>query len=312
MPILPKISCCAVVVTYHPEDALVDAVRLLAGQVERVVVVDNASGEEYEPLLAAVGHQDTCVVIRNCANLGIGAGFNAGIRYALQAGYDWVATFDQDSRIPEGYFTALLTSLQACPDAERVALVAPRLRDPVTGLAGSHGGNARGALYEEVPVTISSGSLLRCALFAHVGLFDEELFMDYVDHEYCLRLRKAGFILLESTIAVLEHRIGATSRHAILGMSVKVTNHSPLRRYYMTRNRLVLYRKYGARFTAWAVNDAWCMLKELLGIALFERQRAEKFGMVALGIKHAIAGRLGSLHEERLKREEEKPTCRRS
>lgn len=287
--------CCAVIVTYHPPADLAEAVRRLAGQVDSVVVVDNASGEEYAPQLESIASMERCTLVRGSRNLGIAAGFNAGVRLALEAGYDWVATFDQDSRIPAGYFDALLATLHAHPDPSRVALLAPRLKDPVTGLHGSHGSGLCGVPYEEVPVTISSGCLLRSSVFGKVGLFDEALFMDYVDHEFCLRLRGAGYLLLESTLAVLEHRIGATSRHAILGRPVKVTNHSPLRRYYMTRNRLVLYRRYGTRFASWALNDFCCMLKELAGVILFEQEKTEKVRMMLLGMFHGVMGRLGPL-----------------
>lgn len=298
MPIASIFDCCAVIVTYRPPVDLVESVRRLAEQVDSVVVVDNGSGEEYAPLLETISQMARCTLIRNSCNQGIGAGFNAGIRLALQAGHAWIATFDQDSRIPMGYFVALLQSMQAHPNASRVALVAPRLKDPVTGLAGSHGSGQAGTPYEEVPVTISSGCLLRREVFKKVGLFDEALFMDYVDHEHCLRLRAAGYLLIESTLVVLEHRIGATSRHAILGIPVKVTNHSPLRRYYMTRNRLVLCRRYACRFASWAFNDFRCMLKELVGVLLFEQQKSEKIGMMLLGVMHALSGRLGPLYAD--------------
>jgi len=298
-----EFHCCAVIVTYHPPADLAEAVRRLTGQVDSVVVVDNASGEEYAPQLESIGRMERCTLVRSSRNLGIAAGFNAGVRLALEAGYDWVATFDQDSKIPAGYFAALFATLQAHPDASRVALLAPRLKDPVTGLHGSHGSGLTATLYEEVPVTISSGCLLRSAVFGKAGLFDEALFMDYVDHEYCLRLRSAGYLLLESTVALLEHRIGATSRHAILGRQVKVTNHSPLRRYYMTRNRLVLYRRYGTRFASWALNDFCCMLKELVGVILFEQGKTEKMRMMLLGMFHGLSGRLGPLQGDAPARE---------
>jgi rhamnosyltransferase len=126
-------------------------------------------------------------------------------------------------------------------------------------------------------------------------MFAEELFIDYVDHEFALRMRQAGYILLEATAIFLEHRIGATTRHTILGMPVKVTNHPPQRRYYMTRNRLLLYWHYGRRFPAWAINDFICMMKELVGIVLFEEQKIAKLRMMLLGMAHCLTGRRGPL-----------------
>jgi len=289
---------CGVIVTYNPDCSITQNVRALLPQVGMVLVVDNGSSERSLPYLAELQTYDNVTLICNGANLGIAAAFNIGIRKAGEAGCRWLATFDQDSLAPAGFIASLLATVEQCPFKDQVALIAPRLQDPVTGLSGSHGSKVEAVPFEEVPVTISSGCLLRYEVFEQAGLFDETLFIDYVDHEYCLRLRMAGYRLLESTSAVLEHRIGATTRHAILGMPVKVTNHSPLRRYYMTRNRLLLYWRYGGRFPAWAAKDCICMMKELIGVVLFEEQKIAKLGMMLLGLAHSLAGRRGPLSSD--------------
>lgn len=288
-------NVCGVIVTYNPDCSITDNVLALLPQVAMVFVVDNGSSESSLAYLSELHTFDNVTLIRNGANLGIAAAFNIGVRKAGEAGCRWVATFDQDSRVPAGFIALLLATLEQCPFKDQVALIAPLLQDPVTGLSGSHGSKGERVPFEEVPVTISSGCLLRYEAFERAGLFDEALFIDYVDHEYCLRLRSAGFRLIESKSAVLEHRIGATTRHAILGMPVKVTNHLPLRRYYMTRNRLLLYWRYGRHFPVWAVNDCFCMLKELVGIVLFEEQKMEKLAMMLLGFVHCLTGRRGQL-----------------
>jgi len=92
--ITTEFHCCAVIVTYHPPADVAEAVRRLVTQIDSVVVVDNASGEEYAPLLESISRIERCTLIRNRCNLGIGAGFNAGVKLDLLTGYDWVATFD--------------------------------------------------------------------------------------------------------------------------------------------------------------------------------------------------------------------------
>lgn len=289
---------CGVIVTYNPDCSIRENVRALLPQVGSVIVVDNGSTGSSMACLLELQSWDNVTLISNGANLGIATAFNIGIRKAGETGCQWLATFDQDSLAPAGFIASLLATAEQCPFHDQVALIAPRLHDPVTGLSGSHGSKGESVAFEEVPVTISSGCLLRYEAFEKAGLFDEALFIDYVDHEYCLRLRRAGFRLIESKSAVLEHRIGATTRHAILGIPVKVTNHSPLRRYYMTRNRLLLYWRYGRYFPIWAVNDCFCMLKELVGIVLFEEQKSAKLAMMLLGLVHCLTGRRGPLSSD--------------
>jgi len=286
---------CGVIVTYNPDCSITQNVRALLPQVDMVLVIDNGSSGSSLACLAELQAWDKVTLVCNGTNLGIAAAFNIGIRKAGEAGCQWLVTFDQDSLAPAGFVASLRATLEQCPFKDQVALIAPRLQDPVTGLSGSHGSKGESVPFEEVPVTISSGCLLRYEVFETAGLFDEALFIDYVDHEYCLRLRRSGYRLLEAKSAVLEHRIGATTRHAILGVPVKVTNHLPLRRYYMTRNRLLLYWRYGRHFPAWAANDCLCMMKELVGIVLFEEQKMAKLAMMLLGLVHCLTGRRGPL-----------------
>jgi rhamnosyltransferase len=112
----------AVVVTYHPDAAVLENVRLLTEQVGKVIVVDNASAGASAGTVSALEKMPGVWLIRNAANLGIAAAMNTGIRHALADGYPWIATFDQDSTVPNQYFEELLGACASCPAAEWVSL----------------------------------------------------------------------------------------------------------------------------------------------------------------------------------------------
>src|SRR5207247_5575398 len=116
----PPPIVCALVITYRPPSSLLANLEKLRRQVKEVVLIDNGSGPESAPLLVTAERSAGIRVIRNQTNLGIAAALNQGIRHAIEAGYPWVATFDQDSTVTAGFFTAMFSALEAGPDKERV------------------------------------------------------------------------------------------------------------------------------------------------------------------------------------------------
>src|SRR5271170_4637319 len=102
---LPLIS--AVVVAYRPDVVLLENLRRLLNQIPEVIVVDNGSDGASAQVIEAAGNLAGVQLIRNSFNLGIATALNMGIRQALQSGSPWIATFDQDSAIPDGYFEKL-------------------------------------------------------------------------------------------------------------------------------------------------------------------------------------------------------------
>jgi rhamnosyltransferase len=288
---------CAIIVTYNPEPQLVSNVIALAGQVEDIVIVDNASGADGLQVVLEAAKIERVSVISNTENLGIAAALNRGVRFALDRGYPWIATFDQDSTAPEGFIKALFAAWNACQFHNTVALVSPRYRDRHTNRISSHAVEEPDGNFGEVATTMTSGNLVRCDVFTVAGFFDEALFIDCVDHEFCLRLRSRGYRLIESVDAVLMHSLGRMTLHTVAGRVFKVFNHSPLRRFYNARNRVLLYRRYGSAFFGWLCRDLLNFCKEITGIILFESNAGAKVGAIARGVVHGLSGKTGKYGE---------------
>src|SRR5690606_22933163 len=97
---------------------------------------------------------------------------------------------------------------------------------------------------------ITSGTLLNLKSFVHVGKFDERLFIDGVDDEYCFRLQKSGYKVIQFENILLNHRLGKEVQVRNFGVGRKVTRNvfSAIRLYYMVRNYHLILKEYGKQF----------------------------------------------------------------
>jgi len=126
-----------------------------------------------------------------------------------------------------------------------------------------------------------------------VGGFDERLFIDYVDHDFCLKLHRRGFRVLQATAAQLLHSLGSMDRRLLVVKRINVTHHVAVRRYYISRNRLVLWQRYRRQEPVWVLRDVRRFFSEAVYMLLFEREVSKKLRMMARGIRDALNGRLG-------------------
>lgn len=120
---------------------------------------------------------------------------------------------------------------------------------------------------KEVSTVITAGSMIPLKIFQLVGPFREELFIDYVDIEYCLRARLQGVRIRQCVEVGMAQPIGQ-SQKTIWGELRSV--HSPSRTYYFFRNSLAVAREYAWRFPGFAIWAGWQQFKTLVKIIFFE------------------------------------------
>jgi rhamnosyltransferase len=101
--------------------------------------------------------------------------------------------------------------------------------------------------YKEVVHAITSGSIINTTICKRLNGFEEKLFIDDVDFEYCYRCVIAGYKIIQLSNIYLNHSLG-TQREAgyfsVLGKSGR-SIHSPFRIYYMVRNFFFVSTIYG-------------------------------------------------------------------
>jgi rhamnosyltransferase len=145
----------------------------------------------------------------------------------------------------------------------------------------------------DVSMVITSGSLVNTVDFGSLGGFDEGFFIDYVDTDFCLRCRAAGWRIAVSADARLEHHLGRRETRELAGMVFHPTNHPPLRHYYIARNRVAMIRRHGWREIHWLSFEGAATGLWLFRVLAFERQKITKLRAMVLGTWDGLLGRFG-------------------
>jgi rhamnosyltransferase len=287
---LSAVSVCAVFVTYFPDVGFVERLRQLVPQVAKVVIIDNTSAKSSAlDMKRLVDEFPQVAVVENRANKGIAAALNQGLDFAASEGYEWILTLDQDTRCHPEMVPTLLRVSETCQPKPLV--IGSNYFDPQANKTKVPNGHQDGDYLEQKTV-ITSGSLIDVRMARSIGGFREDFFIDQVDHEFCLRARAHGHVIVISRKPVMTHSVGRLGgvRLPFLGI---LPNHPPVRKYYIARNTVVTVSNY------WRTEPAWCarrLVRLLLGfieMALLEQQRARKAYAFVCGVNDALHKQMG-------------------
>jgi rhamnosyltransferase len=286
MPDVTIRDIAAVVVLYRPEPEALANIRMTASQVDHVFAVDNTEQPDSDFIESLRTVPDLTYVPLG-DNLGIATALNTGVGLARDAGYSWALTMDQDSVPEKDMVAALARCASSCDEWTPIGTIAPRRWDGVHQEGDPFTG-CRSML-----TVITSGSLLDIAVWDDLGRFDDSLFIDQVDHDLCLRMHEHGFAVLRCGEAGMAHPIGETRKHRFL-LTVYTSNHSPLRRYYITRNRFIVAQRHRASSPKFWNREMRAQKRELAKIVLFEDHKIAKLRMSWRGYrdyKRGVTGR---------------------
>lgn len=289
-------NCCAICVTYNPDLQLLQkVVSACAKQVDRLYVVDNGSQKDIAPLLVRFANIEGIFLAQN---EGIAAALNRAIKQARTAGFRYVLLIDQDSIIPEDMVDQYVQMLeQLLASGQPVAALGPRYKDARTGhlsdfvhfrwFRNSYHSGTNASLAVPTDFLISSGSFYPIDLFEKVGLFDEGLFIDHVDTEWCLRAASLGFRCFGMREMIMEHSLGDSGVRLWLFRWRFQPLHKPFRLYYIVRNSLLLYRMRHVPLK-WISGDVLRLVRLLVMYLLFSPQRAQAIKYYFKGLADGI------------------------
>ncbi len=124
---------------------------------------------------------------------------------------------------------------------------------------------------------------MRASVFDEIGLYDEGFFVDCIDFDFCLRLRRAGYAIHRVPAALMEHQLGDTVE---LPSAVRkyYARHSPVRRYYMYRNYLYLAERYLFIFPGFIVKLGLAQMLLLLLIGFLDSRPLASYRAIMRGI----------------------------
>jgi len=292
-------SIIITLVTYNCDPALCENLAALDDTGTDILIIDNNSEIVGRKLIEESADPRKTKVIWNADNMGIAYALNQGVHYAIDRGYQWILTLDQDSLVTPGMIEAMVNVYESLgtEEQEKTAglFAIPVERD--LAKPDDFRSDPTDRTYEKVFVGITSGNLLRTDIFEKVGFFDEKLFIDYVDHDFYLRLASASYQLLECKGAKLIHQRGNYTQKKVLGKLIETSNHSALRKYYITRNRMYMWKTYGESHPDFVRHDKKTFRKQLLKLLLVEDDKWDKLKMVVKGALDFQLGRFGKLEE---------------
>lgn len=291
-----KARVCAVIVTHFPPAPLDASLAALRSQVSELAIIDNGSPALKVVELRASAAAAGATFLALGTNTGIAHALNMGLELAQQRDCTWLATFDQDSLAAPGMIAAMLRAARSYPLSDRVAVITPVHVERESGVSlAERVAELEGQNWRVLKTAMTSGNLVDVAKVSALQGFEEDLFIDYVDHELCLRLRRHGYHVLEASQARLLHSLGSMSAHRLGWRSLQVTNHATTRRYYISRNRLILWRRYALTESSWVRRDIRSFAGDLIRITLYESQPLAKLCMIGRGVWDAIRGVRGPL-----------------
>jgi rhamnosyltransferase len=274
-----------VVVLFNPPQDLINNIVSYINQIEQLYVVDNSEKSD-DQINALLKSYAKIKKVDNNENIGMAAALNLAANKAVENGFDLLLTMDQDSRISEGFVNEMLKEFE---NDDLIGILSPHIVHTENPMRSELAGLV------EVATAITSGSIIRLTAHQKIGGFLDNLFIDYVDNEYCLRMRTYGYKIFKHNSIYLYHELGDVTLRKFFFMKIYPTNHSPLRWYYRTRNRFYLYSTYKNKFPDYIKFDKGVFIKEILKIIIYEKEKTKKIKMIIKGyldFKHNQFGKL--------------------
>ena len=281
-----KKSVCACIITYNIDEKINEVVNSIINQVDLVVIVDNASKSDTLEILKKLNENDKVHIIFNKVNNGIAIALNQGIKVAKDKKMEWIMTLDHDSICDENMVKNMFEVNNIYSNEEKVAILAPQVFEMHKQDFISNKNNSD--YYTEVKECIQSGSLFKISVFDKIGYFNEDLFIYHVDYDFCERVLKAGYKIIQCNNTILYHEEGYKIPKRFLGIKTFYNNYSSVAIYYITRNTIYMAQKYSILYLKRIVKD-------FVYITLYDKQRKERLLYWKKGVIDGLSKKYGRL-----------------
>jgi rhamnosyltransferase len=292
-------NLCSIIVTYQFKvNEFASNLKCHKLNFHKVIIVNNSPEISID-----LFKSNQVTLINNPGNIGLGAALNIGILEAKKQGIEMVALFDQDTLLPSDFTQNMLKHINTYQGLKIAALFSPVFFNQVTDDYGSIINFKPFRLIRSKPdkkkkithpqYVITSGSFIPISILDDVGLMREELFIDFLDIEWCLRARAKGYQIVSFSKVEIVHYLGDLS---ISFMGTNYPIHSPLRMYYFFRNAIYLYRLKETDWN-WRIIDASRNFFRILFYMLFVKNRLTYFKYIIKGHYHGFTKKMGKLEE---------------
>lgn len=295
----------AVVVGYNPDiDVLDSLLASLVDQVELLILVDNGGASGF---LKGSDIRNEIKYMALGENKGLGYALNLGFSTAVAAGINSVVTFDQDSHAQPDLILRLHDAMCRAKSLDaRAIAVSPSFFDRRDGknvrfpFYSSESGQIRPVFDREdqsdlvkADALITSGMFVDTRAWKEGVKYDDGMFVDFTDTEWCFRVRDRGFTLYGCLSIEMGHALSDAPPVKVLGLSF--FRYSPVRRYFFFRNTVAVCRMRHTP-TCWKRRMMMALMLRFAVNLLIDTDRLKSFRMMVRGVRHGIKGSLGPVH----------------
>ena len=286
-----------VVVVYNPSDSVLKSIDSYIDDIDILYVVDNSSSDNSKMFCGK-----KIKYIANLDNLGIAKALNIGAQNAIEDGYKFLLTMDQDSRFEKGGLAILKKNIiEYDKNTDLIKLFGNNLNNigiftPVHVINNDPSIMGMPSSKFDSPVNVmTSGNIINLDIYKKIGGFKDWFFIDCVDFDYCLNLRRHGYNIVRLNEIRLNHELGSYVEKKIFGKVYSTFEHNYVRRYYIVRNRHYLYDIYHNDFKEYCELEKKCTMREFKLVWLCEKDKLKKTFYMLKGYfdyKKGIKGRL--------------------
>jgi rhamnosyltransferase len=288
------VKIAIVYILYNPDfDLLASSIYSIRDQVDSILLIDNGSKKKFE-----MKARDALInQINLFENTGIANATNIAINYYRERDYDFLILSDQDSIYAKDYVSVFKYTIAAL-DIKNIAAIVPSINELISNAVKPFYVKKRiwvkkqsiKEKYKAVYQAIASGMIIQLSCIDIIGLMKAELFIDYVDFEWCWRVGFYGFRIIAIPALFIYHQLGDYKKT----MGGRVINlHNIQREYYITRNvaYLALYSPY------LKIVDKYILffkaISYLICFPLLSNTPGLSFKYCLFGFFDAISGKLG-------------------
>ncbi len=275
-------AVAASVILYNSDVACLNQIASYQNQVGKLYVIDNSDKPNLS-LVQRLTEFTNVEYVSNKGNKGVAYALNKGAELASRDGFQYLLTMDDDSRMPDTAVLYMLTFLQ-------------KFNEKAIGiLSVAHSEPTPNTVFKYVDYTMTSGNLLSLRAYKETGPFDDQLFIDYVDHEYSLRLKLKGFVTIELAHLKLDHQLGVQKRRRFAGFNISFVSHSPKRLYYLFRNGIYIVRKHAFDHPIPCLKLLGLTLKEAIKSLFVEDDKLIRGRYLTRAVSDGFNNRMGKL-----------------
>lgn len=272
-----KKICCGITL-YNPSMKNITTILEIAKEFDKIFLYDNT---ENNSSIRQYFSDEKFIYIYNSSNDGLAKAYNIMCNLAIEKNFDYICLLDQDSKIDKKSINKIMDKITKFGDKD-IAIFSPRIEY-------SYKKNEIKERLEttEVSWVISSGSFINLHVYNTIGGFDENYFIDRLDYDYSVEVKKIGKKIMIINDAILLQELGERKKFLFFYIS----EHEAIRHYYIFRNRLYFFKKNKTTLSIFKI--IILSLKHILRIIFLEKNKKNKLKKIYKGFKDYKNNKMG-------------------